>query len=386
MIVPVHLYHTVYIIFCLFAIGQYWLQVRSYPDGILSKNNNKSNYTKVWIIGILFILYFGLRETENDPYLYMADTTGYAKYYNGIMSGTIPAFDDLYDSSGNLNLDSEFVFRWIQSAMAIHGWSVHLWLIVVACIYIVPKILLIKRWFPNNVYLAMLFVITTFGFYSGGTNGIRNANASSLVILGMSYLIVQNKNIKSFIIGTLLCIAGYYTHHAVIITISALVASFFLVRNTKYAILIWFFAIVASLTMGNTLANFGTTLFDDSRGTSYLESGADTNTMAGFSHTGFRWDFLLYSAMPILMGWYVLVRKGIKDTTYKLLVNTYILANAVWIVFMYAAFTNRFAALSWALYSYVLLYPIVRYNLWGSKQPYYTTLILLGQLVFTTIF
>lgn len=380
--IPVHLYFYTYIFICIILILQYKQQTSVYLSGILTKENNNSNYVKIWIIGFFFILFFGLRETENDPHLYMADTGGYARYYNAVKNGYIKPFLWLI---GNGSVSSEYVFLWIRDIMATKGYSVHLWFIVVATIYIVPKLLIVKRWFPQNTYLAMLFVITAMGFYSGGTNGIRNADASSLVILGISYIIARQKKIKDYLIGILLFAMAYYTHHSVIISIAALVASFFVVRNTKFAIIIWFFAVLMSLIMGNTLANFGAALFDDDRATSYLASGANDEVMAGFSHTGFRWDFLLYSSMPILMGWYVLIRRGIIDTTYKLLVNTYILANSVWVVFIYASFNNRYAALSWAMYSYVLLYPLVRYNLWGEKQPYYTSLILIGQLVFISI-
>lgn len=386
-IIPVHLYHLFYLVVCFVLLFQYYQQTQGYVSGILTKENTNSNYVKAWIIGIFFIIFFGFRENEFDPFLYMADTGGYARYYKAVKDGIITPFVSLYDAKGQLDLDAELLFLWIRDEMAFWGWSVEAWFIVVASLYIIPKLLVIKRWFTKNTYLAMLFVITTMGFYSGGTNGIRNAAASSLVILGISYIIAQRKNIKDYLIGILLCVAAYYTHHSVIILIYALIASLFVVRNTKFAITIWLFAIIVSLTMGNALANFGATLFEDDRATSYLFAGADNKIMEGFSHTGFRWDFLLYSSMPVLMGWYVLIKKGIRDTTYKLMVNTYILANSVWVAFMYASYTNRFASLSWAMYSYVLLYPIVRYNnLWGINQPKYTALILVGQIIFLSLF
>lgn len=383
---PVHLYHTIYLCICcvlvLLAINKAPLR----DDGILAREYDNSGYVKACVIALFFLLFFGLRPTENDPMLYMADTGGYAAHYNSLKRHEINPFYWMYDHNGNLVLNGEFIFSWIRSEMASLGFSVHLWLLVVASIYIIPKIILIKKWFSGYSYLAVLFVITSFSFYSGGINGIRNADASSIFLLGMSYLITRGTNLRNVIIGIILCCSSYYFHHSVVILAIALVASLFLVRNTNIAIIIWLFSIFLSLVFGNALAFYGSSLFEDDRASDYLLAGQNSAVMGGFSHTGFRWDFLLFSAMPILLGWYVTVKRAIVDRTYQLMLNTYIIANAVWIVFIYAAFCNRFAALSWSMYSYVLLYPLVRYNLWGTRQSKYTCYILLGQLAFLFLF
>ena len=104
--------------------------------------------------------------------------------------------------------------------------------------------------------------------------------------------------------------------------------------------------------------------FDD-RMSSY--SQASESTMSRFSHTGFRWDFLLYSAMPVWMAWYVRY-KGIQDKTFTLLANTYIIANSFWIMVIRAAYSNRFAYLSWFLYALVLAYAVVRVPIWNDQD------------------
>ena len=47
------------------------------------------------------------------------------------------------------------------------------------------------------------------------------------------------------------------------------------------------------------------------------------------------------------------------DPFYARLVNTYLLANAVWVLAIHASFSNRFAYLSWFMMPWVLLYPFV---------------------------
>lgn len=382
MIAP-HIYLPIYLTVCYLLVASKIFQTNQLNDGVLNRDYNDSSFKSACIICLFFILFFGLRPILDDEKLSMADTTGYAQVYNWVKDGRIRPYYNYFDTKG---VQNEFVFMYIRDFMATSGFPVQAWFTVVAAIYIIPILILTRRWFKGYEYLAILFVITSFGFYGGGINGIRNACANSLFILGMSYLISEKRKFVTIILGLLLCLAAYFTHHSIIIPWLSLVVALFLVKNTKLAIAIWFAAIATSLLMGNTIANWGSALFDDARSSSYLAAGSDSTVMSGFSHTGFRWDFLIYSAMPLLMGGYVLIRKGIIDKTYQTLVNTYILTNAIWIVFIYASYNNRFASLSWSMYPYVLLYPLVRYNIWGTNQAYDTKLILIGQLMFISIF
>lgn len=379
---PAYLYFTFHLCLCYLLIGGKIVHDGQYPYGILTRENGNIGKIKTYLLGLFYIIFFGLRPILNEvgP-IYMGDTYGYASYYNLIKDGLIEGYFWLHDATDK---QTEYVFMFIRDFMATNGFPVQLWFTLVASLYIIPKLVVIKRWFQGYEFLAILFVITAFGFYSGGVNGIRNACASSLFILGMSYLIAEERTTPQIIKGIIFCILAYYTHKSIIIPGLSLVASLFIIKDTKYAITIWFICILTSLALGNTIANWGAAFFDDDRATSYLLASENEDTMSGFAYTGFRWDFLLYSAMPILMGWYVIKVKGVKDKTYSMLVNTYILANSIWVIFIYASYSNRFAALSWAMYTYVLLYPLVRYDIWGNRQSQYTCFILLGQLLFVT--
>lgn len=86
-----------------------------------------------------------------------------------------------------------------------------------------------------------------------------------------------------------------------------------------------------------------------------------------FSHTGFRWDFLIFSAVPIWWGWHVTNRLKSKDRSYEIVLNTYILANSIWVMVSRAAFSNRFAMLSWFLYFLVMAYPLLKFELYKNQ-------------------
>lgn len=370
-IIPGEAYKYIYaiIVFVLISIKS----ISPAPDGIIKPENKRTTYNKAFILGLLFIIFFGTRPNYG---LAMADTSGYASGY---------LIQQIYHDPIHIDWSNgkEIIWNLICDFMASAGFPVWTWFTVVAAIYIMFNLWGIKRIFPNHVYIVFLFYITFFLFYSGGINGIRNADAYSIIFFALS-LYIQPK-IRNYILIGILFFIAYQIHSSVIITITAFVASLFLVKRTNLALCIWIGAIITSLATGSSLAQFASTLTDDGRAAKYLEYANDVQMMrAGFSHTGFRWDFLLFSALPIALGWYVTVKRGIKDQFYQCLLNTYILANAIWIIFIYAAFSNRFAMLSWCIYPYILSYPFCKMELWSKKkQNNKATFLLWSMFIFT---
>ena len=82
---------------------------------------------------------------------------------------------------------------------------------------------------------------------------------------------------------------------------------------------------------------------------------------------GFRIDFVLYSAVPIVLGLIAIEKKFIVSEKYYFLLNLYTLVNALWLLCMYSDFTNRIAYLSWLLLPIVLIYPILNEEWEGAK-------------------
>ncbi len=316
----------------------------------------RKSWAKTVAVGLFFVLFFGLRPTVGVS---MYDTAGYA-YRFGLYQH-VDLIEDIDIEKGK-----EIVWEFIGRGIAALGCTVHVWFLIVALIYISFNIVACRILFPNNIYLAFLAYVIFFLFYQGGINGIRNADAYSIVFCAIALFPTHYR--YRYPMMALMFICAYEIHSSVAILIMAFVCACTVVRSTKFAVLIWLGAIFMSLAAGNYLAEYAVGFTDDIRAERYLAAGQDMKMMEkGFSHVGFRWDFLIFSLLPIVIGWYVLVIHKSKDHFYQILLNTYILANAVWVVFIYAAFSNRFAMLSWCIYPYVMIYPFIKMHVWRSQ-------------------
>ena len=385
--IPPSWYFWVYIAFISILV-----LIKIIPSGnsnLLSYEAENKGYVKTITVGVILIIFFGLRDPIDNG-LFFGDTKGYATAYEMVQDGTILPTTERIGLEEDDKL-GEIGFLYIRDIMAQNQMDVSLWFIVVAAISIIPTVIALHKLFPGHEYLAFLFWICSFGFYGGLVNGLRNANAVSIFFLGFVLIILYLNKFKEYkiqiILGIIFCIAAYYFHHSIVILWISFPLALFVVKNTKSAILIWFAAIIASLIFGNTLADMAVAFDFDDRAEQYLIGGEDSQMMEEvFSQVGFRWDFLIFSAMPIILGYYVTVVKGIKNRTYQILLNTYIIANAIWIIFMYAAFTNRFASLSWSLYPFVLCYPMVKFKIYPNSQATATGWMLVGLIIFVVMF
>ena len=101
-----------------------------------------------------------------------------------------------------------------------------------------------------------------------------------------------------------------------------------------------------------------------------------------FSKTGFRWDFIAYSAIPILIGWFATAKQKITDKTYLFLLHTYLFSNACWVLINSISYSNRFAYLSWFLFPIVVLYPFCKFSL-IKNQGVFLGLLLIVFTAFT---
>jgi hypothetical protein len=210
----------------------------------------------------------------------------------------------------------------------------------------------------SNYFIAFMMCVTAFSFFSYGTNGIRNGLATSVVILAISFYDKRAVMIALFVLASGI-------HKSVMLPVFAGVISFFY-KDTRFYLFFWFICIFASFLLGSSLESFfaGLAITDDSRYASYLLTLPNPKE---FSAVGFRWDFLLYSSVPIAMGLYTTVVRKQTDAFYTLLLNTYIISNSFWILIMRANFSNRFAYLSWFLYPLILIYPVLKFPLWQKQ-------------------
>jgi hypothetical protein len=294
---------------------------------------------------VLATLYIGLRPLS----VYFGDMHAYAFVYNRYAEG----------NAQELNGDILFnaYMKGCSSIMDANTWFLLSAFIYIGCLYWACK-----RMFPDYVFIAFFMCITAFSFWGYAVNGIRNGIATSIVVLAISFY-------DKKWLGILLCVLAAGIHKSILLPFGALVLAWFY-SNMRFYMAVWFICIILSNILGVFWESFFSTLglVDDDRFSNYIISTAHASE---FSSVGFRWDFLLYSMVPIAMGYYAVIHKGLNDKLYLLLLNTYIIANAFWILVIRASFSNRFAYLSWFLYPIVLIYPAIKFNIW--KKPYAKT-------------
>ena len=352
----------------------------------------KNSMLPALLLTVLLIFYMGLRPVSNA----FGDTVSYAYGYHFGMRSV--AF--------SIDFNKEWFWAFVRFICQQAGLTVNTWFLIIELAYLGFVFLAFKLLLGENVWMAMLFFLSAFSTYEFGVNGLRNGFACSLII--MAFAIAVNGNISKMLLGGIVVIFAMGSHKSVMLPLAAFLAATYFIKSPKWAIYFWMASIGVSLVAGGTMINFFSGLGFDDRMASYgnsMDEYADS-----FSSTGFRWDFLAYSAMPIWLTWYV-TKKAEKERAmygdtieeaetnitgagriadahsmrvFNILANTYILANAFWVMVIKAAFSNRFAYLSWFLYPVILAYAVIRLHIWPD-QDRKAGLILLAHAGFTVI-
>ncbi|MBW1619746.1 EpsG family protein [Empedobacter falsenii] len=225
---------------------------------------------------------------------------------------------------------------------------------MLACLYMVPLYVVSKKLFKKYGFYAFYLFIASFSFWAYGTNGMRNGIATSIFLLVFT---TNKKGLQALI----LFIAIQFHSSMLIPTLAFLVAYFY--KNPRHILIGWFICIPISLVAGGPIQALFAGLMEDDR-TSYLTKEADASA---FASTGFRWDFVLYSAAAIYAGWFYIFKKKFTDNTYRIIYGTYVIANAFWILVIKANFSNRFAYLSWFMMALVIIYPLLKQQLFKNQ-------------------
>lgn len=363
-IVPLQYYKLVYhwTIFAICILTSLYYQANPGCTKLLRKNS----VIFPFLFAIILIIYIGLRECS-------------WLFWDMMLYRHLWTITDADSYSFFFSFRSEWFFSLVVAFSKKMVPDVQFFFLLVAIIYIGCQFWACKRLLWENVWLAILFVFFSYQFFPFATNGIRNGMGAAFIMLSISFFCDRNK--IGFIIGSFFFLIALGCHRSLIVPMAALMVSLFVIKDIKYAIYIWLICIVLSIFTGSTFLNMMTGMGFDDRMSTY--SAAGEKTMSQFSHTGFRWDFLLYSAMPVWLAWYVRY-KGIVDRTFTLLANTYIIANSFWVMVCRVAYSNRFAYLSWFMYGLVMAYAVVRVPIW-KNQDRAAGNILMAHSIFTMI-
>lgn len=339
------LYSLIYILITWFVTLVQSGQVSRMSNQALLR---RANYKKgVLVLMAFLIILMGLR-----PALVGGDTGAYMGKYRKMMNG-------LYDPEESV---SDWLFSSFQYTCS-QMMPVSMFFLLVSFLYVYAVYVACKRFALNNATFLMLCAIGAFSFFTYGVNGIRNGLATSFIVLAIAY--IKGNRVEKLWCA-LFCFIAINIHKSTALPMAAMLFSYFY-KKPRFMFYIWGAAVIGSILMGERLSGLFMLIGLDGRMEQYLTLEDTEETEAAIANAGFRWDFLLYSAMPIFLGWYCIFKKKLCDLTYQLLLGTYIYANAVWVILIRLPFSNRFAYLSWFLYGIVLAYPLFKFNLWRNQ-------------------
>lgn len=242
---------------------------------------------------------------------YFGDTSNYALTY----ANFDPAFYH-FDFTG------EWVWTGLMYLSHVCGLDISGFFTVVAFFYVFTAYTAVIILMPRDIITASLFMLSSLMFFTFCTNGLRNGVACHTLILAISIALRGG-----YLPAVLLAFIAFGTHRSTILPIAATVGALVTWRVNgiiKYAVWFWIGSIFVSLVAGGAVTNFFAELGFDDRMSAYA---TDTDSDQ-FSNTGFRWDFLVYSAMPVLMSWYVGVKRKMADNWFTVISIIYCLCNA----------------------------------------------------------
>ena len=310
-----------------------------------------SSTLRDWLIVSALILIIGLRPISGK---YFVDMAAYAGGYMRLLG---EPFTYNWDVDNKI-FDNLFAF-WYGYKLGIVKFFVLIAAIYFGCAYVG-----IQRIFPTHTLPAYFVFLAAFSTFSYATNGIKAGAGASIFIMALGF---WDKKIICYALA--LVSLGF--HHSMQLPVAALVIVTF-IRNPKFYYAFWVVCLLMSIGHVTYFQNlFGG--MTDEQGAGYLLATEETSE----AHIGFRPDFIIYSAMPVAIGFYYEIKRGFKTKIYSALIHLYITTNAIWMLCMYAAFTNRIAYLSWFLYPIVLIYPYLyvesdsRKFLWFRKTMIY---------------
>ena len=292
------------------------------------------------VVLVLIILYIGLRPIHGI----FVDMKMYEYLF------------ELYKAGEEVRSSKELGFQYFTKLLS-KVLNSQLFFLVCAIIYVLPVYLAFKKWYKNYYLYAFVLFIASLLFWAYGTNTIRAGMASSMVIYGIS---LHNRKVFMLLIFAL----ALTFQRSMLLPILAFGLTFYN-SNTKLYVIVWLGAIGLSLLFGNYWALlFSKIGYASDKLTVYLLAEKQIGL---FRYSGFRWDFLLYSFIPVLAGYYFIFIKQFNDVLYKQIFHTYLVANSFWVLVIRANYSDRFAHLSWFLMAIIFSYPLLKQVFWKHQ-------------------
>lgn len=318
---------------------------------LLMQSKNISNILSAILCA--FVIYFiGFRPVSGIAFI---DMFMYNHTYNNVL-----------DHYVQIDFDKEWLWDNFSFFCKDCGLSNREYFFIVALMYFGFMYAACAKLMRNNLFIAFVFCLASFSCFSYGTNGIRNGMACSILMFAISLLHKKN---WTTLVSIFLMFMAFSIHRSTILPAMCALSATIFVKEPKQAMFFWATSIIISLIAGNQVTQFFSNMGFDDRMENYANLDENGEVMASSDYNvGFRIDFILYSIMPIIMAWYVTVKRNFKDKMYNIIANTYILSNAFWVMVIRSEQSNRFAYLSWFIYPLVIAYPLLRMNIWEDQD------------------
>lgn len=318
---------------------------------VFSRDTEYLNSAWGLILMVLIVFYMGARD-PNGPF---GDTSNYTStFWNKADSGSPFAW----------TWNGEWLFVNLMNFIAKTTKNIHLFYTICAAVYVGALWHAMVRIFGRHYYIPFVVIISMFTFWQYGVNGVRNGMGASLFILAMTY-------VENLPVMIALSLMGAGVHKSIYIMIGAGALAWF-VKNSYYYLAGWITCVIlsyfAGLAIQSTLTNIPFFGMED-RLSGYLEYSYDQMVNDGYVvSTQFRWDFILYSSLAVFIGYYFIFVRKFKDEYYHWIYNIYLITNAFWVLIIRAAYSNRFAQISWFIMPIVLIYPFMKRRFWQNHE------------------
>lgn len=320
------------------------------------------NHTPILIVlSLILILWLGLRPAS---YVF-GDTGNYAKSFR------------LF-SPEKLAENKEWVFYGLMGHVKSLGLSVNSFFLLIEAVYIGCAAFACARGFGReDGLLAFVVTMASYSFLSYAVNGLRQGMACSMMLAAMALF----KEKPRWVLIGLIAFLAVHTHSSTYLLAGAMILAY-VYRNTKVYLIVWCLCLlvgmVASGMTETIFSNVG--LLDTGKDVSYYDNS--TTDMSQFSHTGFRYDFMLYGCVPIVVGCYFVLKEKFIDSWYAFILNIYLIANSFWALVNRSWLSNRIAYLSWCAYGLVLIYPLVKAD-YVAYRKLKIAYVLIGNVAFS---
>lgn len=346
--IPLEHYGRVYYTILAAFIGSFAIMLSRYPRAVVAHPGVKNNVVLLWgwACVVILVLLLGLRPISFS----FGDMGNYYKQFR------------VYEYGGELGT-SDVLFEAMMWAFARY---MNAGSFFFACIvlYLLPLAVAFRRLLGQYWPLAFFLAAAHFDFYGYGVNGIRQGVASSLMLLALT-----SKGVRSWLL-----VGAAIGFHGSLVVPAIAYAMTLVFRKPRYYFYGWGICLLAT----SVYSGFGDLIFSSSFSDDRLDRYVDMDSglLEQFSKVGFRFDFLAYGLLPILLGYYVVIVRGIRDESYVRLLQVYLTANAVWLLMIRTPISNRVAYLSWFLMGILIAYPLVRYKIFKDQHLVYVAILL----------